>query len=82
MSNTKHKAKHLMTIKPCKGIRNLLNKAAVILGNPIFTYDMEYNAIAYTEDIVTDDPIWNEYETTGMVSHDTLVFIGMKVFLI
>jgi len=55
-----------------KGIRYTLSEVSKILGNPILIQDRDYNVISYTEDIVTDDPIWNEFVTTGTVSHSTV----------
>ena len=74
------KKEQLYAIKTDKGIPHILDEAYRILGNPILTHDMEYKAIAYTENTVTDDPIWNEFETTGMVGYDRLIFYRDECF--
>lgn len=71
----------LKALKTNKGIQYLLNEAYEILGNPIMTHNMEYKVIAYTENIVTDDPIWNEFVTTGTVNYERLEFYKNEEFI-
>lgn len=80
MGSTKSKADLLQALKIGNGIQYLLNEACKILGNPILTHDMDYKTIAYTENIVTDEPIWNEFVTTGMVGYDRLLFYKDECF--
>lgn len=80
MSGLSKKKVQLRKIKSGKGIQYILNEAYSILGNPILLHDMEYKVIAHTENTVTDDPIWNEFESTGTVGHDTLVFFRDECF--
>jgi len=54
------------------GVQHILSEVNEILGNPILIHDMEYKVIAYTEGIVTDDPLWNEFVTTGTVAYSTV----------
>lgn len=75
------KMEQIKALKNGKGIQYLLNKAYEILENPLLVHDMEYKIIAYTENIVTDDPIWNEFTTTGTISHDRLEFYKNENFL-
>lgn len=63
------------------GFQFLVNEAYRILGNPVIMHDMEYKVIAYTENIVTDDPIWNEFVMTGTVSRERLEFYKNEKFL-
>jgi len=79
-SNLASKIKRLKSIKNGKGVQHILDEAYKILENPILTHDMEYKVIATTENIVTDDPIWNEFESTGMVGYDRLVFYKEEFF--
>jgi len=69
----------IIAITNGKGVQYILDEAYRILGNPILTHDMEYKVIAYNEN-ETDDPIWNEFMTTGMVGHDRLVFYRDECF--
>lgn len=66
------KLEQLKAIESGGGVQHLLNEAHKILGNPIIMHDMEYKLMAHTENIVTDDPIWNELVTTDTVTPDRL----------
>lgn len=80
MSELNNKMEQIKAIKTRRGIQYILDEACKILGNPIITYNMEYKVIAYTENTVTDDPIWNESQTTGMVGRDRLLFCRDECF--
>lgn len=80
MSNTTGKMKQLRALEIGKGIQYLLNEACRILGNPVLTHDMEFNLIACTENVVTDDLIWNEVLTTGRVSRNLMEFYKNESF--
>jgi len=81
MDHLLNKKEQLQKINNGKGIQHILDEAYRILDNPILIHDMDYKLIAYTENTVHDDPIWNEYETTGMVGYDRLVFYEEEGFL-
>lgn len=81
MNTQKSKIEQLQALKIGKGIQYLLNEAYKILGNPILANDMEFRLIARSENIVTDDPIWNEITTAGTVSRDRLEFYKNESFL-
>lgn len=72
MGNVKNKAEQLRTLKIGNGIQYLLNEAYKIFGNPVLLQDMEYNMIACTENIVTDDPFWSEFTTAGKISRELI----------
>ena len=74
------KVKKLKAIKYGKGIQHILDEAYKILGNPILTHDMDNKVIAYSENPIADDPIWNEFEATGMVGYDRLIFYRDECF--
>jgi len=80
MDDLSNRKEQIIKIKNGKGIQYILDEAYRILGNPILTHDMDYNVIAYSENPVTDDPIWNEFETTGMVGRDRQVFYKEECF--
>jgi len=54
-----------------KGIRYTLSEVYKILGNPIIIHDRDHNALACTEDIVTDDPIWS-FLITDKLKYDRI----------
>lgn len=81
MTSRINKIEKITSLKIGKGVRYLLNEAYKILGNPILVHDMEYKIIAYTDNIVTDDPIWNEFTITGTVGRDRLEFYKNEKFL-
>ena len=80
MSDQLNKMEKINSLKNGRGVQYLLNEAYKILGNPILVHDMEYKIIAYTENIVTDDPIWNEFTTTGTVGRERLEFYKNEKF--
>lgn len=80
MENKLDKMEQIKQIKNGKGVQYILDEAYRILENPILVHDMDYKVIAYTENKVNDDSIWNEFETTGMVGHDRLVFYRDECF--
>jgi hypothetical protein len=59
----------------------LLNEAYKILGNPLVLFDMEYRLLACTENIATDDPLWNEIVGTGSFGSETIEFFKNECFL-
>ena len=71
------KKEEIKAIKNGWGIQYLLDSAYKILGNPIFMFDVNYNMIAFT-DVPVDDPIWNEFVTTGTLSVATLEFLASE----
>jgi len=66
------KKRELKSLKNGKGMQNLLNQLYRVLGNPVATFDLSYNLIAYADDVITDDPLWNELIATGSFGTDTL----------
>lgn len=81
MLSLHEKAEKINNLKNGKGVEYLLDEAYKIFGNPILIHDMEYKAIALNKNVVTDDPIWNEYATTGTVGHSWLDFFKNECFL-
>lgn len=70
----------LKALEKGRGVQYLLNEAYKIFGNPVLAHDMEYKLIACTENIVTDDPIWNEFITTGTIDSKWLEFYKNEGF--
>ena len=66
------KKQQLKLLKSGKGLQNLLSQIYEILGNPIATFDLHYNLLAYAEGVVTDDPLWNELISTGAFGAEAL----------
>jgi len=64
-----------------KGLEYVLNIAYQILGNPIAIFDIAYNLLTNTENIVTDDSLWNELTATGKFCHDTVHFFNTELFI-
>jgi hypothetical protein len=60
--------------------RQLLNEAYKALGNPLVLFDMRYRLLACTENIITDDPLWNELVGTGTFSSETIAFFKEECF--
>lgn len=65
MSDTISKMERVKRLEKGRGIQFLINEASEILGNPILMHDLDYQAIAYTQNVVTDDPFWNEFVNNG-----------------
>ena len=81
MDNEMSKLEQIMALKNGKGIQYLLNTAYEILGNPIVIHNMEYKFIACTENIVIDDPLWNELITSGSYSSESIEFFKNECFI-
>lgn len=63
-----------------KGLQHLLNEAYKIFGNPAILFNMEYELIACTENVVTDDFLWNELVENGVFSSETIYFFKKEAF--
>ena len=59
------------------GIQFLLDSAYRILNNPLLMFDANYNMIAFT-DVPVDDPIWNEFTSTGTLLPETFEFLATE----
>lgn len=64
-----------------KDIQCVLNKAAEIIGNPIALFDITYRFIACTENVTTDDILWNELTGSGKFSHKTVDLFFSEGFI-
>lgn len=78
LSNT---IEQMKTIKRGKGIQYFINESSKILGNPILMHDLDYKAVAYTENIVTDDPLWNEFVKIGGHSSNSIKLFKNEYFI-
>ena len=81
MGNLSNEMENIKTIKRDKGVQYLINEAAKIFDNPILMYDLDYKAIAYTENIVTDDPLWNEFVKIGGYSSESIELFKDECFI-
>lgn len=75
MSTSPSKIEQIEALKVGKGIQHLLDEAYKIFGNPLLMHDLDYIAIAYTENHVTDDRLWNELVTEGAHFEQTKEFL-------
>ena len=64
-------AERIKALENGNGIQFLLNSAFLILNNPLYVIDIDYNLLAFT-DVPVDEPDWNELVTTGTFSAKTL----------
>lgn len=71
----------IKSLNASENIQHISDITYKITGHPILLHDMEYKIISYTGNIVTDDPIWNEFITTGTVGPDRLKFYKDEGFL-
>ena len=81
MDNETTKLEQIMALKNGNGIQYLLNAAYKILGNPLLMHDMDYKFMSCTENIVIDDPLWNELMTSGRYSSETIEFFKNEGFI-
>lgn len=81
MRNSSTKMEQIKSLKNGRGLQHLLNKAYKIFENPILIHDMEYKAVELNKNVITDDPIWNEYAATGTVSYNWLEFFKNECFI-
>lgn len=71
----------LNQLESAEDIQVAMDVAFELIGNPIVLYDLRYKLLAHTENKVSDDPIWNEFVTTGTLSHQTVNFIKNEKFI-
>lgn len=79
--NLYDKKKQLESLNCVSDLNHIVNEAYRILGHPMVVYDTSYNLMAYTENIITDDPIWNEFVTLKTLSHETVDFCVEEHFI-
>lgn len=72
MCNSTNKIELVKALRNGIGIQHLLNEAYKILGNPLYIHDRDDKLLAYTDNVITDDPIWNEIVAYNSVSSETL----------
>ena len=62
------------------GLQYLLNAAFLILHNPMYIIDAEYNLLAFN-DAPVDDPIWTNLIETGTYSLEALELLAKERFI-
>lgn len=67
-------------LKKGQGLQAILDEAYKILGNPAVLFNMEFQLLAHTKGIVTDDPIWNEIVALGTFYNETTAFLRDEGF--
>lgn len=70
----------IMSLENGKGLQFLLNESYKIFGNPSLLLNMEYELVACTEHIATDDCLWNELIENGSFSNETIAFFKSEDF--
>lgn len=81
MCGSPNKTELIRALEVGSGIQYLLNEAYKILGNPVSMHDMDDKLLAYTENIITDDPYWNESVAYGAVRNETLEHFRTEYFV-
>jgi len=82
MSTLSEKIEMIEKLKNNHDFQHLLNESFEVLKNPIIMYDTtDYNLIAYTEGIVTDDRFWNEITTNGTFCTESQEFFKEEGFI-
>lgn len=81
MSNLMNKIKQINALENGGGMQYLLNEGYKILGNPIYVHDIDYKLLSCTENIITDDPLWNELIITGLHGDDTIELFKNEYFI-
>ena len=74
------KLEQVQALENGKGIQYLLNAACKIFYNPMYTIDIDYNVIAFT-DVPVDDPVWNEIVTQGTYSMESQELLAKERFI-
>lgn len=81
MNEAAAKLARVRALKNGRGLQYLVDKASEIFGNPILMHDLDYKALAYTQNIETDDPLWNELVTTGYHGRKTIEMLKEEQLL-
>lgn len=61
-------------------LQYLVNEAYRILGNPIILCDLDWKILVFSQDAVTDDPIWNHHMQNGNIHNDVKDFFLSQGF--
>ena len=62
------------------GIQYLIDSAYMILKNPIYVVDIDYNLLGYT-DVPVDDRVWNDLISSGTFSQSILELLAQEGFI-
>lgn len=73
--------KQIAAIENGMGVQYLLNMAYKIFGNPMLIHDIDFEVVAYIENVKSDDPVWKEYITYGTLSDETIEFFKNEGFI-
>jgi hypothetical protein len=64
-----------------EALKKIVSSAYEALGNPLVMFDTSYNLLAFSENRVDDDPLWNEFVSNGVFSHETVDFFNRAQFI-
>lgn len=81
MSESNKKIAQINALVNGRGLQYLLNEAYKIFGNPALLFNMEYELLAYTENVVADDWCWNEIVSRGVFCKDSIAFFKEEGFI-
>lgn len=68
MSDYVKRKEELSALKSKSDLKEILDAACAILGNPVYIHDMDYVLIACGGNLSSNDPFWREMTETGRMS--------------
>lgn len=79
--NLYEKMKRIEALKDVDGLESMLTEAYKILGNPMVMFDIDYKLITNNENVVTDDPLWNDIIINGRFGGKSQELVKEEGFL-
>ncbi|MEH7094428.1 PucR family transcriptional regulator [Neobacillus vireti] len=76
-----HSSKLFSILSEGKDLQVLVDTASDMIGNPIFVRDENFKILAFTQNVILDDYIWNKVVSKGYQTYNDLQFLLKNGFL-
>lgn len=64
-----------------KGLDNIVETGSLIIGNPLFIRDMNFNIIGFTKNVSVNDRVWNDLTTKGYQDYSAFQYLMKNGFI-
>lgn len=69
------------TLSQGKGIQEIIDTGFKLIGNPIFVRDISFSILAFTQNILVEDYVWNELTSKGYQPYDGFQYLMRNGFI-
>lgn len=76
-----HSSKLFKVLSEGKDLQQLVDTASELIGNPIFIRDENFKILAFTQNVILDDYVWNKIVSKGYQTYNDLQFLLKNGFL-